>query len=343
MPSFADGRVTLHAGDCLRVLAKLPENSVDSIVCDPPYHLTAKRGASAGFMGKAWDGGDIAFRPDVWIAALRVLKPGGHLVAFSAARTYHRLAVAIEDAGFEIRDQLLWLYGSGFPKSLDVSKAIDKAAGAKREIGDYRSPAHAIPRKPARERQHEGWSRPYMDDAALYDASLRCSLPATDAAREWSGWGTALKPAHEPLVCARKPLGERTVAANVLRWGCGALNIDACRVETSEGTSRACAGGFGAAFSDDNWTAPAETTTRLETPRESRYWRSRTKFGASARQTPHHGATRMVRHFSVGQDASEGPTTPPSVGVRTVQNIHELPVAAMARSIRLCSATSIAR
>jgi site-specific DNA-methyltransferase (adenine-specific) len=155
--SFLNGRVILHAGDCLDVLATLPENSVDSVVCDPPYHLTSivKRfggsgaygggfkadgngtGAafarmSRGFMGKQWDGGDIAFQPDTWRAVMRVLKPGGHLVAFSGTRTYHRMACAIEDAGFEIRDCLQWLYGSGFPKSHNVSKGIDKAAGAKR-------------------------------------------------------------------------------------------------------------------------------------------------------------------------------------------------------------------
>ena len=132
MHSFAGGRVTLYAGDCLDVMSQLPSNSVDAIVTDPPYHLTGS-GTSRGFMGKTWDGGDVAFRVETWRAALRVLKPGGHLAAFSGSRTYHRMVVAIEDAGFEIRDQLQWLYGTGFPKSHDVSKGIDRALGEKRE------------------------------------------------------------------------------------------------------------------------------------------------------------------------------------------------------------------
>ena len=182
----------LH-GDCRQQLATLPDCSVDAIVTDPPYEL--------GFMGKKWDASGIAYDPEVWSQCLRVLKPGGHLLAFGGTRTYHRMTVAIEDAGFEIRDSLHWLYGSGFPKSLDVSKAIDKAAGAEREtIGN----------------------RPL-------------TVPATDAARAWDGWGTALKPAHEPIVLARKPL-VGTVAANVMAYGTGALNIDATRIGTDGGT-----------------------------------------------------------------------------------------------------------
>lgn len=185
----------LHQGDCLDVMRGMAENSVDAIVTDPPYHLTnngggptsagpharAKAGAKrTGFMGKEWDGGDIAFNPEMWREAIRVLKPGGHLLAFSGSRTYHRMAVAIEDAGFEIRDQIMWLYGSGFPKSKNLG-------------GD------------------------------------------------WQGWGTALKPAHEPICVARKPL-VGTVAANVLEHGTGALNIDGCRVpgekpDTTRGAS----------------------------------------------------------------------------------------------------------
>lgn len=175
----------LHHGDCLAVMDMMASASVDAIVTDPPYHLTsvvkrfgkpesapAKFGsdgifarASRGFMGKEWDGGDVAFRPETWAEALRVLKPGGHVLAFGGTRTYHRLAAAIEDAGFEIRDMISWLYGTGFPKS------------------------HNQP----------------------------------------GGWGTALKPACEPIVLARKPL-TGTVAANVLTHGTGALNVDGCRV-----------------------------------------------------------------------------------------------------------------
>ena len=202
---FMSGRVRLFDGDCTDVLRAIPDDSIDSCVTDPPYHLTnsgrkkpppsvegspfsrhrmginGDNQASRGFMGKEWDGGDIAFRPELWAEVLRVLKPGAHIVAFSGTRTYHRMACAIEDAGFEIRDQLQWLYGTGFPKS-----------------------------------------RNQKDD--------------------WQGWGTALKPACEPICLARKPLSEKTVAANLLRWGTGALNIDGCRVGTER---REYSGGMG--------------------------------------------------------------------------------------------------
>lgn len=178
--------------------------------------------AGRGFMNKEWDGSKIAFDVGMWREVLRVLKPGGHLVSFGGTRTYHRMACAIEDAGFEIRDQLQWLYGSGFPKSLDVSKAIDKAAGAERpRIGD--NPNIVGRRK--------------RDNIVDYggdhtDSSITASN--TDEAKQWSGWGTALKPANEPICLARKPLSEPTVAANVLKWGTGALNIDACRIDAPD-------------------------------------------------------------------------------------------------------------
>jgi site-specific DNA-methyltransferase (adenine-specific) len=117
--------IDLRLGDCIEVLKTLEDNSIDSVVCDPPYHLTSTKGGNKGFMGKEWDGGDIAFRTDVWKECLRVLKPGGYLLAFSSSRTYHRIAVAIEDAGFDIRDQIMWIYGQGFPKSHNIGKAID--------------------------------------------------------------------------------------------------------------------------------------------------------------------------------------------------------------------------
>jgi site-specific DNA-methyltransferase (adenine-specific) len=240
--SFLDGRVIMHRGDCLAVMAEMPPDSVDAVVCDPPYHLTSivkrfgsetaappKSGAAtgvykrtaAGFMGKQWDGGDVAFRPETWAAVLRVLKPGGHLLAFGGTRTYHRLACAIEDAGFEIRDQVGWLFGSGFPKSHDVSKAIDKAAGAEREVA-------------ARKKKLQSYGfvgNNVYGNGPEKDGVQLITAPATDDARRWQGWGTALKPAHEPICMARKPLSERTVAANVLKWGVGGLNIDGCRVE----------------------------------------------------------------------------------------------------------------
>ena len=203
-------RAVVYHGDCLDVLAGLADGFVDAVVTDPPYEL--------GFMGRAWDASGIAYNVDLWRHCLRVLKPGGHLLAFGGTRTSHRLTCAIEDAGFEIRDEIAWLYGSGFPKSLDVSKAIDKAAGAERPGDSHRPPAAQQTAK---------------GDAStlgkLAGTSPDLTAPATDDAKRWAGWGTALKPAHEPIVVARKPL-VGTVAANVLAHGTGALNIDACRV-----------------------------------------------------------------------------------------------------------------
>ena len=200
-------------GDMRRVLRELDAESIDSCVCDPPYELN--------FMGRAWDRSGIAFQAETWSEVLRVLKPGGHLIAMGGSRTFHRLACAIEDAGFELRDTLAWLYGSGFPKSLDVSKAIDKAAGAEREILEER-PAFGIGGNGCLNGHAEG---------ATYKID---SGPVTDAAKQWFGWGTALKPAMELCVLARKPLSEATVAANVLKWGTGALNISSTRIMTED-------------------------------------------------------------------------------------------------------------
>ena len=206
----------------------MPDASVDSIVTDPPYGLS--------FMGKKWDY-DVP-GVDVWAECLRVLKPGGHLLAFAGTRTQHRMAVRIEDAGFEIRDMIAWVYGSGFPKSLDVSKAIDKAEGAEREvIGDKRRPdgKTVLSARSAIDPAGEGWDRPWRHDPARTEAQGKLTAPATDAARQWQGWGTALKPALEPITVARKPL-VGTVAANVLEHGTGALNIDGCRVPAEKAT-----------------------------------------------------------------------------------------------------------
>jgi len=207
---------TLHLGDCIEVMRTMPDNSVDSIVTDPPYEL--------GFMGKSWDASGIANSVAMWREALRVLKPGGHLLAFSGSRTYHRMTCAIEDAGFDIRDQIMWVYGSGFPKSLDVSKALEAFAKTGRSdsqvTGDGRS------RVPG---QHFKEFRKGNGPKAEF-------TPTTDDAKKWDGWGTALKPAHEPICVARKPL-VGTVAVNVLAHGVGALNIDECRV-SGESTAR---------------------------------------------------------------------------------------------------------
>ncbi len=201
-------------GDCLEVMRGMGENSVDSIVTDPPYGLA--------FMGKKWDY-DIP-SVDVWREVLRVLKPGGHLLSFGGTRTYHRLVVAIEDAGFEIRDQVQWLYGSGFPKSLDVSKAIDKAAGAEREVLGVSTSA----------RPNHASDNENIVARGQFNSTPMLTAPSTAEAVRWQGWGTALKPANEPIVLARKPLSEKTVAENVQKWGTGGINIDGCRVETSD-------------------------------------------------------------------------------------------------------------
>lgn len=247
-------KIELHHGDCLEVLRTLPDNSIDSLVTDPPYGIR--------FMGKAWDGADIvqnakrmkgerlckdgitrgefsdlaaeagkysrsyedmvAFQKwtEGWAReVLRVLKPGAHAIVHCSPRSYHRMTVGMEDAGFEIRDQLQWLFGSGFPKSLDVSKAIDKAAGAERRIV-----GHGNDKGRGRHFDSEEETKPTFITA-----------PATDAAKQWAGWGTALKPANEPILLARKPLEKGlTVAQNVLKWGTGALNIDASRINAAD-------------------------------------------------------------------------------------------------------------
>lgn len=215
--------INLIHGDCLEEMKKLDANSVDSIVTDPPYGLS--------FMGKKWDY-DVPSE-EIWRECLRVLKPGGHLLAFAGTRTQHRMAVRIEDAGFEIRDMIAWIYGSGFPKSLNIGKSIDsklttgsaakngfhKLEGQRREgrIGMYDTV------------EEHGFRKTNPDQLGAFDHE-----PTTDAAKQWEGWGTALKPALEPITVARKPL-IGTVAENVLKHGTGGINIDGCRVGTEGG------------------------------------------------------------------------------------------------------------
>lgn len=263
-PFLDDIDVILYAGDCIEVMKRMPEASVDAIVTDPPYGLE--------FMGKDWDSpkmlggsngnsrgnyfkrkGDEGYvsgnaagyhRNDpqkfqsfseAWaLEAFRILKPGGHLLAFAGTRTYHRMASGVEDAGFEIRDCIAWMYGSGFPKSLDVSKAIDKAAGAEREIVQVPISKVGNPKSIKSGHGVEGGDRPFMAKArALGYHEMPGDRPATPEASKWHGWGTALKPAFEPIVVARRPL-IGTVAANVLEHGTGALNIDACRIASPD-------------------------------------------------------------------------------------------------------------
>jgi DNA modification methylase len=299
---------TLYHGDNREVLKQLPDNSIDSVVTDPPYEL--------GFMGKKWDSTGIAYDVELWREVLRVLKPGGHLLSFSGSRTYHRMAVAIEDAGFEVRDQIMWIYGSGFPKSLDISKQIDKNNGEANRLlkfttwmrttgvtsaqlnqatgtlmgGHYLTTASqpAIPtvalwqkirpliaevpewvdelvERIEAEREVVGVSTNGagngsvvgLGSPAAMSKTFNLTAPATDAAKQWQGWGTALKPAHEPIVLARKPV-TATVAANVLEWGVGGLNIDQTRVamgdeydptkiQRQQNSAGAIDGAFGAA------------------------------------------------------------------------------------------------
>ena len=307
----------LLKGNCLETLKTLDTSSVDSIVTDPPYEL--------GFMGKSWDNSGIAYSTELWAECLRVLKPGGHLLAFGGSRTYHRLVVAIEDSGFEIRDQIMWLYGSGFPKSLNVSKAIDKRGGAdiswfggwlkqerekrgisRKELAQHFPSQQAYGGKPAsgnttgcvgnwetgvsvptneqfnklceildlpfaklEEAEREvikertmvqgGGNALQMRVGERREVEANITIPATLAAKQWEGWGTALKPAHEPIVVARKPL-IGTVANNVLTYGTGAINVDGSRVGTADGFGGGAKGtsGFAAGYEGDGFVASTQ-------------------------------------------------------------------------------------
>lgn len=192
-------------GNSLDILDTLEENSITSIITDPPYEL--------GFMGKGWDKSGIAYNVELWKKALRVLKPGGFLLAFGGSRTYHRIACAIEDAGFEIRDTIMWLYGSGFPKSMNIGLAIDKKNGVESEvIGKGRCGKNRLM-------------------GGLRNETHDTSFEIKQAQNEWAGWGTALKPAYEPIIVARKPF-KGNLVDNIIENGVGGINIDECRVET---------------------------------------------------------------------------------------------------------------
>lgn len=216
-------------GDCLEVMESLEDNSIDACVDDPPYAL--------GFMGKEWDSfkpkGFQDFMYKVGKAKLRILKPGAYNLSFSGTRTYHRLVCGLEDAGFFIKDQLIWCYGSGFPKSLDISKAIDDYYGLKREKGKeivYPDGKLASERKVIGHTHHTDtvFGESLVNEDLLYE-----SIPNSEEAQKWYGWGTGLKPAFEPIVVAQKPY-EKTYAENVLKYGVGGLNIDGCRIATTQ-------------------------------------------------------------------------------------------------------------
>ena len=268
-------------GDCLEVMRETPDNSIDAVVTDPPYGLS--------FMGKNWDHGipGKAF----WKEALRVAKPGAYLLAFGGTRTYHRLTCAIEDAGWEIRDCVGWLYGSGFPKSMDVAKAIDKASGYKGEV---------IGRKVV-DIGMQGGNMHAGRSVNLQEREIR---ELSDEAREWEGWGTALKPAWEPVIMARKPL-DGTVANTVTTWGTGAINIDASRVPTN---GESLSGGVHAGSAAEGWRRPF-----MEDEDSRREWESKKK-GRQEHATAngrfpaniiHDGSEEVLRIFpeSKGQQA----------------------------------------
>jgi len=215
MKVYQDKKITIHQGNCLEVLKSIDCCCIDSVITDPPYGLK--------FMGKEWDHGvpGVSF----WEEILRVSKPGAHLLAFGGTRTFHRLMVAIEDAGWEIRDTIMWVYGSGFPKSHDISKGIDKMLGKHKKV--------VVPTKTGNTRHDRG--NPY---ATQGHAGFRdISTPVTPQAKQWNGWGTALKPAWESIILARKPV-DGSIVNNVLRHGVGGINIDGCRVLTGDETGR---------------------------------------------------------------------------------------------------------
>jgi hypothetical protein len=258
---------TLHHAECIERMRAMSPDTVDAIVTDPPYHLTsikARYGTNetrarnrsdamarlaGGFMGKAWDGGNVAFRVETWQAAYRVLKPGGYIMAFASSRGYHRMAVAIEDAGFITHPMIGWVFGSGFPKATDASRMIDQALGAKGGRGAVKPGRENYVGKDNRRSMREtgtlaqdgGFSRPWMNDPESVQDGHYEYAPVTPEAEQWQGWyygGQARKPALEPIYVGQKPFSERNGALNILRWGVGAVNIDGCRAGETGATTK---------------------------------------------------------------------------------------------------------
>lgn len=346
---YATEDVTLHLGNSLTVLPTLPDTSVDAVVCDPPYEL--------GFMGKAWDASGIAYNVEIWRQCWRVLKPGGHLLAFGGTRTYHRMTVAIEDAGFEIRDSLHWIYGSGFPKGQDIARSIDRRrddrqqvlqvtawlAAARDAAGWTNAQIDALwgfngmaglwttQGKAAIIPKPEQWDR-LREELRFDDTEVRAlvaevngrkgavgeawlqrevigtrsasdrksdhlygkfsgdgqvTAPSSEAAQQWSGWNTALKPAHEPIVLARKSTGYDSTVANVLLHGTGALNIDGCRTAAGQDYRDKCASVVGLASNCNGDTLGEWTGTREDSAHDAGRWPTNILLGHGAECATH--------------------------------------------------------
>ena len=270
-----DKRWQVWVGDSLRQLEKLAENTVDAIVTDPPYGLA--------FMGHKWDY-DVP-SVELWTQCLRVLKPGGHLLAFAGTRTQHRMAVRIEDAGFEIRDMMAWVYGSGFPKSMNVGRAIDRETKTTRPVLGVKK------------RAPSGWD---MNGSTKY-SDRQVDGPGSDQSAAWEGWGTSLKPALEPITLARKPLGEKNVALNVLRWGTGALNIDQCRVPlTGEALRGGASDGSSADKVSEGWDRPWRHDPEMRKQAKERSDQNQEKaekLGRFPANFLHDGSTEVLSQF----------------------------------------------
>jgi DNA modification methylase len=250
----------VYVGNNIEVLKTFPDNSIDSVVTDPPYGLGKEPNAievlqswittgyhevkGKGFMGKEWDA--FVPQPNFWKEIYRVLKPGGYVLSFAGTRTYDWMVMAVRLAGFEIRDMIAWLYGSGFPKSLDISKAIDKMMGAEREVvGSYKVTGNAAQST----KEKGGTYASNTNSIGIKPIYINITAPSTKEAKQWDGWGTALKPALEPIVMARKPL-DGTVAQNILKHGVGGINIDGCRIGTEERTQFSGKGTNGGVYNE---------------------------------------------------------------------------------------------